>query len=183
MSGNSANVRSWNGATVYVASLGTAAPTNVNAAWTGYSGIGLISEDEGITNAREMEVKKVRAYGGGVARVIKSKFGWSFKFVALETSITTMGLVWPGSTISYLGDVPTYTLKVPTTPDPRAWGLELSDGSIINRLPIPKGEVTEVGEIAMKDTDETAYEITVEVHADGDKILGYLLTNDPAFAH
>lgn len=183
MAGDTANPRIWVNADVYDAPVGTTAPVDVTTAWAAaWKPLGLLSED-GMTESREDEVTDHYAYGGILVRTTKSKHKRSIVVTALEDNPVVWGLVNPGSTATTsAGPTPpagvtTRIIKVPT-PNPRAFGLHLVDGTVIKRRVIPRGEVIAVGETSITDNEMAMYELTINIYPDATGVLYRDITND-----
>lgn len=178
MSGNTANPRIWINGDVLTAPAGTTEPTDVSAAWpAGWAALGLLSED-GATEARDESTDDKYAWGGILVRTTRSKHKRTIKVIALEDNPTVFGLVNPGSSAVTATGVTTRTVKVPNTPNRRAFGIEVKDGNTIKRRVIPDGEVTEVGEVAFSDEEMTGYELTITIYPDASGVLYRDITND-----
>lgn len=178
MAGSTVNPRIWVNADVYVAPVGTAGPTGVAAAWgAGWTALGLLSED-GMTEKNEQDQTDHYAYGAILVRTTKSKQKRTIKVTCLEDTPIVWGLVNPGSTAATATGITTRTVKVRNVPDPRAFGLQLVDGSIITRRIIPNAEVIEVGEVSMKDDEMAMYELMITIYPSAAGVLYTDITND-----
>lgn len=178
MAGDPANPRIWVNAKVLVAPVGTTAPTDIATAWSAtWKDLGLLSED-GLTEARDQDVSDHYAWGGLLVRTVKSKHKRTMKVTALEDNPIVWGLVNPGSSASSASTITTRTIKVPTS-DPRAFGMELLDGSVTSRLIIPRGEIIELGDVTKSDSELTMYELTINLYSASDGTLYKEITNDP----
>jgi hypothetical protein len=178
MAGDIANPRIWEGADAYVATYGATAPTDVATAWgVEWSPLGLLSED-GASETRSQDQTDHYAWGGILVRTTKSKYKRTMKITCLEDNLTVFGLVNPGSTTDTdETGITTRTIKTPTA-DPRAFGLELRDGTLTRRRIIPKGEVVEIGEVKFADSEMTGFELTINIYP-VDGVLYTDLTDDP----
>lgn len=164
MAGDIDNPRIWAGADVYVAPVGTTAPTNIATALNAsFKALGLLGED-GASEGRDQDTTDHYAWGGILVRTTRSKHKRTLTVVALEDNLTVLGLVEPNSVTTDNGTIATTVVSVPTDPDPRAFVLEVTDGDITKRRSIPKGEVTEVAEVKLSDSDMTAYELTITIY-------------------
>lgn len=178
MAGNTANPRVWVGATVFTAVLGSTAPTDVTTAWAAaWKDLGLIGED-GISHAREQDQDDKYAHGGILVRTVRSKFKRTFTVVALEDTPAVFDLLNPGSTAATVTGLTTRAVKKPTV-DPRAFGIELIDGTVTKRYVVPRAEVTDVGETTFDDTELQAVEFTVTVYPSAAGLFYNEITNDP----
>lgn len=178
MAGNTANPRIWVNADVYVAPVGTAAPTDTATALNAaFLPLGLLSED-GMVESREEDSTDHYAWGGILVRTTRSKHKRTFTVTALEDNPVVFDLVNPGSTAVTNTGVTTRTIKVPG-PDPRAFVIELVDGDIVKRRYIPRAEVVEVGDVTFSDSEMVMYELTINIYPDGSGVLYKDFTDDP----
>lgn len=178
MAGDVANPRLWEGADLYTAPLGSTAPTDLITAWdVAWTPVGLLSED-GASEARDEDSTDFFAWGGKLIRTKRSKHKRSISVTCLEDNLVVFGIVNPGSSAVTTTGVTTRTVKVPTQ-DVRAFAMELTDGGITKRRIIPRGEVTEVGEVPLSDSELTAYELTITIYPASDDTLYIDITDDP----
>lgn len=180
--GDIANPRIWLNADVYVAPVGTARPTNVTATWASvsalWSPLGLLSQEDGMSETRDQDVTDHYAWGNVLVRTTKAKTKFSFQVTALEDNPTVFNLLYPGSQDLSVSGVTTRTVVVPTT-DPRTWGFETVDGTIIRRRIIPTGEITEVSDISINDSSMAAKQFTINVYPSAVGVAWYDVSNDP----
>lgn len=182
MTGTPENARLWTGADVYVAPVGSTAPTTLVAALdAAFDPLGLLGTD-GLTESRESDSSDFFAWGGTLVRTVRSKHKRTFSFVALEDNPTTFGLANPGSEIAAaVSGVVTRTIKTPTK-DERAFLFQMSDGDEISRRRIiPRGEVTEIGDVTYTEEDLAVIEFTVTVYPASDGVLFLDIGNEDAF--
>lgn len=181
MAGDTANPRVWINADVYTAPTGSTAPTNIagalDAAW---EALGLLSED-GATEARSDTVDDKYAWGSILVRTTRSKHKRTIKVIALEDNPIVWGLVNPGSDAATSTGITTRNVHVPG-PNRVAFLLETVDGDITQRRVIPTGEILEVGDAVMSDSEMTTRELTITVYPDADGVLYIDITNDPQAA-
>lgn len=177
MAGDTANPRIWLGADVYVAPVGSTAPVDVTAAWAAaWVALGLLSED-GMTESREDDTTDHYAWGGILVRTTRSKHKRTLQVTALEDNKTVWALLNPGSSAATTTGLTTRTVKVPT-PDPKAFGFELKDGTVTKRLIVPRGEVIEVGDASYSDSEMAMRELTINVYPSALGVLYTEITND-----
>lgn len=180
MAGDTDNPRIWAGADVYVADIGTTAPTTTTGSLAaGWKALGLLHED-GLTESRSEDSTDHHAWGGILVRTTRSKHKRTFQVAALEDNDEVWRLVNPGSYAE--GGAQTTTTRHVLTPttDPKAFLFEMTDGTITKRIIVPRGEVTTVGDIVASDDELTAYELTITVYPDADGALYLELTDDPS---
>ena len=176
MSNNESNVSAGKpktGGAAFVAPLGTTLPTNPYIALdAAFSGLGYISE-EGLTNAEERESEDIKAWGGDV--VLSPQTGKSDTFTGtfLETMNTDVQKLVHGddNVDSGTADSKTYTII-------KANAEELEEksfvfdmilkGGIPKRIVIPRGKVTEVGEVTYVDNEPIGYPATIKAFPDSE---------------
>ena len=176
--GDTSNPRIWEGATIYVAPVGTARPTDVTTAWSGtWKDVGVLHDETGMIESSSETTNDYYAWGGILVRTTRSKEKRTIKFAMLEDTAVVFGLVNPGSVTWTSGGTTVRTVKVRNT-DKRAFGIETTDGSTVRRRVIPSGEVIEVADISHGEDKMTMYEVTVSVYPDAHGVLWYDLSND-----
>lgn len=178
MAGDTSNPRVWANADVFTAALGTTPPSDIATAWGGaWDDLGLMSED-GFTESAADAVDDKYAYGSILVRTTRSKHKRAIKVYALEDNPTVFGLVNPGSTAVSAGGITTRGIHVPAT-NRRAFGLELRDGDITKRRIIPSGEIMNVGDIKIADTELEVKELDITIYPDSTGLLYIDITDDP----
>lgn len=148
---------------VFVAPLGTAAPVALAAPAVTYKDCGWLGDD-GVSLDRKVDVSKFKAHQGGT--VVKTKVAGtenSFKFVCLEETAVTLGLMHAGATGVTTTGVSVITIPGGMAADPRAWVVDEYEGAIQTRYIFPSGTVGDRGTVVMKSDDLVMYEFTVDI--------------------
>ena len=146
MSGNPENVNIWAFAQVWGATLGTALPADVNAAFpAGWIEYGLLDGDQGFEEESKWDVKKFFAWGGALAGISRSKYEMTKKFTVLEDNAATRALIWPGST-------ETSTI-VPVPVDQLIAFVTTTGGKTQRKISSYKAQVDVDGTMSVKETD------------------------------
>lgn len=175
------NPRIWLNADVYTAPVGTTRPTNVTTSWTAVSPLwaplGLLSQDDGMTETRDQDVTDHYAWGNILVRTTKAKIKFSFQVTALEDNPTVFDLIYPGSTDLSISGTTTRTVVVPVA-NPRSFGFEFVDGTKIKRRIIPTGEITDISDVAINDSDMAGYQFTIAVYPSAAGVAWYDISND-----
>lgn len=149
-------------------------PTNATTALAaGFLAVGAISSD-GITEATSQDRTDVFIWqGNALARRIPGQFTKTFAFAAAETNLLTLGVQFPGSTITQTAEGVSVAEKPPST-DVRAWVLHGTDGTErVQRIYLPKAEVTERGEVVWSAEGVTVYEWTLSAYVDNTGVVAY----------
>lgn len=180
--GDIANPRIWLNADVWVAPTTATAPSDVSTVMTtvdtDWVALGLLSQDDGMTETRDQDSTDHYAWGNILVRNTRAKIKLTFQVTALEDNPVVYDLCYPGSLdVTTLG-VTHRTVKVPTV-NPKSFCFELVDGDIIKRRYIPTGEVTEVADIAINDSDMAGVQFTITVYPDAAGVLWHDYSNDP----
>jgi hypothetical protein len=168
---------------VYVAPIGTAMPIEPDDVLdVAFVDLGAITED-GVSLEPGMTVEKLRAWQANkTVRVVKTEDELMASFTLMQWNNETVPLALGGGTISATpGAQVKYVPPAAGVIDERIFLIEWVDGANDYRLLIPRGMVTDVGEIQLAKTDAAGLELTVEVlgSAPADFII---LTNDPAWS-
>lgn len=182
MAGEIENARIWIDGDVYVGPTDAPAPTDVDTPLDAdFEALGLLSED-GTTESRTEDRTDHWAWGGGgtLVRTTRSKHKRTIKVIALEDNAVVFGLTDPGSDVDTAGGVTTRTVR-PPEPDPRSFVYETTDGDVVRRRYIPRGEVSEVADVVDSDSAISQKELTITVYP-VDGVLYQDITNDPQAA-
>lgn len=166
---------------VYSAPLGTTQPTDVTSAWAaGWKELGYTTEN-GVTINPEVNVVNLMAWQSAApvkTLIVGTSMNMSFGLRQLNadtTGVYFFGASWALSAGS------TYKLAIPSAPinNERMLGVEWSDGTVTNRLVIPRGLVTKHDNIQLDRKEGTIFGITFSA-LDSNGILGNFLTNAPS---
>lgn len=171
--GNTANAELWTDADVYVGdNTVTTGPVDLTTAWgSGWTAVGLLDGDEGVTESRSEDSNSHFAWGGVLVRKTKSKHERSITFVCLEDNAAVFGLVNPGSTQTTTTGVKHSTIKVPKAGYKFPVGLELRDGTNVKRKWALSAEVDKVEDVKDSESDVTVYKVTCVLYPEADKTL------------
>lgn len=153
---------------VFTASAGTALPTDATTALAAaFKELGYAA-DSGLTNTHSGNVNKIRAWGGDVVMIIKDEVEDKFSLTLIEVtredvlkivhgSGNVSGTLATGLTVTYNDD----------DPETNIWVFEIIySNDVIKRIVIPRGIVSEVGEVSYTDSDAVGYAITIDALVD-----------------
>lgn len=148
---------------IYVAPKGTTLPTSTADALTGFEGLGYCSDD-GLTNGTNLEVQKIKAWGGDTVLVIQSSKEDTFTFKLIEVkNVDVLSFVYGSSNVS--GDLESgITINVNNTDVEEVSiviDMIMSDNTA-KRIVIPTAKISEVSDIVYGDEEAVGYETTVD---------------------
>lgn len=180
---NSSNVRVGITGEVHVAPVGTTAPTtSVSSLDAAFVGLGYVSED-GVTVTPNDTTEQIMAWqNAAIVRTIYTESYWTFQFTLIESKgevaelylRSDVEVVSAGQWKVEVGGAGT---------DPRAFVIDLIDGSKHYRYDIQNGEVTERGEQVFANGQPIGYDITITAYADSDGVAFTLYTDDTNFGY
>lgn len=163
---------------IHVAPKGTTLPTSTADVLTGFSDLGYCSDD-GLTNGTNLEVQKIKAWGGDTVLVIQSSKEDTFTFKLIEVkNVDVLKFVYGSSNVS--GDLTTgLTINVNNTDVEEVSiviDMIMSD-STAKRIVIPTAKISEVSDIVYGDEEAVGYETTVDCipDASGNTHYEYIL--------
>lgn len=159
---------------VSVAPIGTTAPTGTASAITAHEDLGYIGED-GVTEAQpgQGDVNRIKAWqNGATVRTIRTPSEdlptWSF--LLLETKKETIELYYK-TTVTQTVSEGSYEINAEAQDEGHDFVIDVVDGAELERVHIPRGFVTEVGDKVYANGSAIGYEVTIE--GELDSVLGY----------
>jgi len=150
---------------VYVAPTGSTVPVDATTALdAAFVDLGAINED-GIALSPSRSIEKIRAWQSAKAvRTVVTEDELSIAFSLMQWNDTTIDLVFGGGTFSVVNtDETQYVPPAAGTIDERIFLFEWVDGAVNNRLLVPRGMVSEIGEIQVTKSSAIELAVTVEV--------------------
>lgn len=155
---------------VWVAPLGTVIPESATSALPeACVCLGYVSED-GLTNANDMEVNEIKAWGGMIVYRSLTSLNDTFKFSLIESENADVLKAVYGSenvTVDASGNV-AISIKA-EDPEEKVFVFELAlRGGRKKRIVVKDGAITARDEIVYNDSDAIAYGITVSAYPDAD---------------
>jgi hypothetical protein len=178
------NVRAALNGSIFMAPKGTTAPADLDTPWdAAWVDLGFMSDD-GVSMEYSTDVEDINAWQSlSPVRRILTSVDMTLGFTAIELKARTVTAYFPGATITAVSGTVS-RLDVPAAPGPQefAFGLEWIDGTIKNRLVIPRGEITDRGAISLGRSSAVGLEMTVSAYASSAPEIATWLSNDPAWA-
>lgn len=172
------------GGAVNVAPTGTTLPTNATTALdAAFKNLGYISED-GLTHNNTPTSEIIKAWGGDTVLSLQTDREDTFTFVLIEVLNTEVLKLIHGAA-NVTGSLQTGIAISANNTDlaESAMVVEMVlKGGVIKRIVIPKGKITEIGEMVYNDSEAAGYEVTVTAASDstGNTHYEYILNPNMA---
>lgn len=165
---------------VYTAPLLTSYPTDTTSAWdAGWVDLGYVSED-GVTESYSDDSEVIKAWQGGVTvRTVITSTEATFAFTLLETKKAAWELYHKGSLLTDDGTTASMSVKNATA-DEKMFGLDVVDGTNHVRIIVPRGEVTERGDIVYVNNAPVGYELTLTAYPDANGVTAIKMSDASA---
>jgi len=131
-----------------------------------YDCLGYVSED-GLSNANELDVSEVKAWGGIIVYRSLSGMDDTFGLALIESeNVDVLKNVYGDANVTEDDGAISIEVKA-EDPQEKIWVFELAlRGGKVKRIVIPDGAITSRDEISYNDEDPVAYGITVSAYPD-----------------
>lgn len=153
---------------IYYAPVNTELPTTADGAITGFTCLGYISED-GITNSNTRESDSFKAWGGDTVLTSQTSYSDTFNFKLLEVlNKDVLKTVFGADNVTGTDLASGLTVKANSKElSTFSWVIDMiMRDDTLNRIVIPNGKISEVGDITYSSSDLTAYDVTVTAFPD-----------------
>lgn len=164
---------------VYTAPSGTTQPVDVVAAWTGWTELGFTT-DAGVSITPGITVVNLAAWQASApVKTLITGSSLDLAFALRQFNGATSGLYFFGGAWT-LSSGSTYALSLVSSPpvNERMLGIEWSDGTVTNRIIVPRGMVSKHDNITLDRKEGTIFGITFTA-LDSAGVLATLLSNSP----
>jgi len=147
-----------------VAAVGSTGPTTSTSSLdAAFTGLGYVGED-GVTVTPNESVQAIRAWQNSArVRTTRTELDWTFQCALIESKGKVAELYYRGS-VAVVSAGQWSLLPDATNPDERAFVFDVLDGSIHKRYYIPRGEVTERGEIVYANGEPIGFGVTITAY-------------------
>ena len=161
------------GGGIWFAPAGTTLPTDASTALnSACASLGYVSED-GVTRNISRDNTVIYAWGGEPVASLGTKKTETFKFKLIEPSnVSVLGLTFGEATGDLTNGI-TVTSKTDIS-TPRSFVIStIMADNVHQRIVIPSGVVTDIGEITYVDNDVVGFELTISAMADSSGNTAY----------
>jgi hypothetical protein len=159
---DSDNVRVAVTGAVYVAPTTTTGPTTSGSTLdAAFADLGYVSAD-GISENIDRTTTQIRAWqNGSLVREVTSEGTYSVSMTFIETSEAVLELYY--GTASDNGE---FEIDPTSTGGRKSFVIDVVDGDLVERIYIPAGEITALGERTLASGEAVGYEVTITAYAD-----------------
>lgn len=151
------------GGAVFRAASGTTAPTDATTALAAaFKDLGYCSED-GLVNSNSPETTDIKAWGGDTVLTLQEEKPDTFQLTLIEVLNEDVLKAVYGST-NVTGTLSTGLTVTANAKEPEegVWAIDMVlNSNSVKRIVIPKGKISELGDITYADSDAIGYEITI----------------------
>ena len=129
---------------------------------------GKLSKEDVLKIARKEETESIKAWGGDTVLVVGTEHTDEFGVTLIEvTNPEVLKTVHGDDNVSgALSTGVTVNVNADELPE-SAWVIDMILHGVMKRIVIPKGKVTEVGEVTYADDDAVGYELTITALSGG----------------
>lgn len=155
------------GGAIFVAPKGTTLPTDATTELASdFKCVGFISED-GVSNEITTDSEEIKAWGGDVVLNPQTSRSEKYKFTMIETNETALKVAFGSDNVTVGPDGKISIKHNGKEREESVYVIETLIGSDkVKRQVIPRGKVSEIGEIVYKDDEVMGYETTVNALLD-----------------
>ena len=161
------------GGAIQVGGNDATAPTDAKTTLVGFTPLGYISDD-GVTNNNSPESDNIKAWGGQVVNTYQTEKTDTFTFTLIEPlRVAVKKFVYGDDNVTTSEGVTTITANADEVEEHKIVIDMIMTGNILKRIYIPRGKLTEIGEITYADESAVGYECTITALPDSEENTHY----------
>lgn len=164
------------GGAISVGALDATLPTDATSALTGFASLGYVSED-GLTQGITRDSEAIKAWGGDTVMTSQTDFAETFQFTLIEVlSADVRKVVYGDSNVT--GDLTEGMTTIVNSKElpAKAYVIDMILNGNLDRIVIPNGKITEIGDTVYSDGEPVGYEVTVTALPDASGNCSYEYT-------
>jgi len=152
---------------IYIAPVTATLPTDASTALgTAFHNIGYISED-GVTNSQSRTSQDIKEWNGDTVCSVSTGFSntWKIKFIE-SLNVEVLKAVFGEDNVTEANGKISVAINSSET-DEYAFVIDMAAaGDKLKRVVIPRGKITQLGDVVYKATDAVAYDATLTTYVD-----------------
>lgn len=152
---------------IYIAPLGTAVPTDASTdLGADYKNLGYVSED-GVVNSLNKTSKDIKEWGGDTVMTVKTGQNDTFKLKYIESmNLEVLKSIYGAENVTESNGA--VTVKVNANDAGAAvYVIDMAqNGGRLKRIVIPRGTVSDLGDIVYKNDTPVGYDVTISAGLD-----------------
>lgn len=163
------------GGAIFIAPAGTALPTDATTALAeAFKNLGYVSED-GVTNEIETDSEEIKAWGGDIVLNPQTSRSEQFTYTLIEQNEDAFKHVFGKDNVTVEPESGAITIKHNANNREESVVVieTLLSGKKVKRQVIPRGQISELGEITYKDDEAIGYEVTLKALLDSEGNTAY----------
>lgn len=170
------------------APVGTTLPTLSSISSSGvtldgaFTGNEYVSED-GLTLSPDMSTTDIKDWSGATVRKVLESFDGTLSWTMISTNKNAMEVAFGSNHVTSNAATATHGTQVQAElgahiPDPQSWVFLMKDGNARIVIVVPKGQITEVGEVTFAANEAVGWEVTLSCYPDSNGECIYIMTDD-----
>lgn len=170
------------------APVGTTLPTLASIAKAGvtldeaFTGNEYVSED-GLTLSPSMSTTNIKDWSGAVVRKLLEEFDGTLAWTMISTNAESLGVAFGQENIQTQTATNLHGNQVAAAlgaelPEEQSWVFLMKDGDARIVIVVPKGQVTEVGEVNFQSNAAVGWPVTLSSYPDANGKSIYIYTDD-----
>lgn len=170
------------------APVGTTLPTLASIAKAGvtldeaFTGNEYVSED-GLTLSPSMSTTNIKDWSGAVVRKLLEEFDGTLAWTMISTNAESLGVAFGQGNIQTAAATNLHGNQVAAAlgaelPEEQSWVFLMKDGDARIVIVVPKGQVTEVGEVNFQSNAAVGWPVTLSSYPDANGKSIYIYTDD-----